>query len=395
MKRLIIFLFAGALGVAMLLSGLAVDAWLHAEDPTLAQRESIFSLQNPGHALLGLGMALACGGIIGALYTAWGLASPSGLLGARWLRLAALQASAVVAIGAVLFSLSVSEAGHDHGDATHVHDTSHPHDEAMPHDDAMPHDASHPHDAMPAPTPGAANDTASSMHAHDAGAMASAATQSAPDDAAPQAHAPHEAAPQAHAPHEAAPPPVAEMHAPSTADGHNHDHTTGADPTLSADETACGERFVEEVRAATARFEDFDVAVAEGYVKSTPGKIVAHYHNWAYSRDGKILDPSRPEDLMYVSTPDGMRLAGVMFLMDRPDVPGPRFCGSTPVWHTHDNICFSTTTGAVTGIAVGGACPAGSILYIPPEMLHVWLVPNPNGPFDEHMDPIALLRHFR
>ena len=36
MKRLIAFLFAGALGVALLLAGLAIDAWLHAEDPTLA-----------------------------------------------------------------------------------------------------------------------------------------------------------------------------------------------------------------------------------------------------------------------------------------------------------------------------------------------------------------------
>jgi hypothetical protein len=41
-----------------------------------------------------------------------------------------------------------------------------------------------------------------------------------------------------------------------------------------------------------------------------------------------------------------------------------------------------------------GKCPAGSILFVPPDMMHVWLVPNPNGQFDEQMDPQYLLGLF-
>jgi hypothetical protein len=73
--------------------------------------------------------------------------------------------------------------------------------------------------------------------------------------------------------------------------------------------------------------------------------------------------------------------------------------GPLTVWHQHSNICFDD----VTGIAVAfvddpsasaseksGSCPRGSTHKTTPQMLHVWLIDNPDGPFASTMAPDVL-----
>jgi hypothetical protein len=83
MRRTAAFLGAGLLGVVALLTGLAIDSYLHAKDPTLAHREGLFSVTNPGHVLLGIGIALVVVGVVGAAYTTlpYGVWVRRGLLG--------------------------------------------------------------------------------------------------------------------------------------------------------------------------------------------------------------------------------------------------------------------------------------------------------------------------
>src|SRR5947207_16004978 len=78
MRRTAAFLSAGLLGVVALLGGLALDSYLHARDPSLAHREGIFTLGNPGHVLLGIWLGLVVLGLVGAAYTS----RPSGV----WVR---------------------------------------------------------------------------------------------------------------------------------------------------------------------------------------------------------------------------------------------------------------------------------------------------------------------
>ena len=56
-----------AVGVLLQLAGLALDAVLHAADPTLASREGVFALGNPGHLLFAAGLGLTVLGVSMAL----------------------------------------------------------------------------------------------------------------------------------------------------------------------------------------------------------------------------------------------------------------------------------------------------------------------------------------
>src|SRR5215472_11113744 len=69
MRRNTAFVYAGLAGVVALLGGLALDSYLHARDPSLAHREGVFTLTNPGHLMLGIGIALVVVGVLGVAYT--------------------------------------------------------------------------------------------------------------------------------------------------------------------------------------------------------------------------------------------------------------------------------------------------------------------------------------
>src|SRR5437879_12143383 len=96
MRRTVAFLAAGLLGVVALLTGLSLDSYLHARDPSLAHREGIFTLTNPGHVLLGIGIGLVVVGVVGAAYTSlpYGVWVRRGLLAGA---LALLAASGEIA----------------------------------------------------------------------------------------------------------------------------------------------------------------------------------------------------------------------------------------------------------------------------------------------------------
>jgi hypothetical protein len=202
-------------------------------------------------------------------------------------------------------------------------------------------------------------------------------------------------------------------HAHAAADGHAHAHMDGASSlrtgssalpgvthdhgealAITQEELEAAWRLVRDVQEGTARFEDIEAALREGYRQVTGAfEGMAHFLHYGYWRDGRVLDPARPESLMYVQLPDGgWKLVGVMFLM--PDgTPGPRIGGPLTAWHAHDNLCASPVTLQITAFASeGGRCPLGSIsLGKTPEMMHVWVIDNPYGVFSDDMDPKELL----
>lgn len=100
------------------------------------------------------------------------------------------------------------------------------------------------------------------------------------------------------------------------------------------------------VRAATAKYHDVSVAIADGYLPTDecaelPGVGGMGYHYVNPALFGMALDPLRPAILLYVPTDDGIRLGGVEYAWidadqdlatadDRPSLFGVPFDGPMP-----------------------------------------------------------------
>lgn len=278
-------------GALLLLVGLNRDARMHAQDPTLAAREGVFTLANPAHGLFAAGLALV---VLGTLFflAANVVRQASTPRGIRWI--SGVMAGLLVLLSLGTFTTAVRGSGHD---------------------------ARHDHGMAPAQV-----------------------GMGMPADATPA-------------------------------------------------QRLAAEELLAEVRAGAQRLADVQVAVAEGYRQTTPYRFgrwgPAHFTNPAYRRDGQMLDPSRPESLVYMKLPDSrIVLLGVMFTA--PSGEGPRPGGPITVWHVHDNLCL-TATGTVARPAGPGQCPEGAFFVgAIVEMMHIWTFDNPDGPYAQSLSRQAI-----
>jgi hypothetical protein len=152
--------------------------------------------------------------------------------------------------------------------------------------------------------------------------------------------------------------------------------------------TAAQQAEAENVLAATLyylpRWSDYRVAEAEGWHSIGDGATgFEHFVNGATKGDGKILDPTAPESLVY-STEGGKRtLVAAMFQLDRgttmADVPDTG--GALMQWHIHDNLCFTAEAKVAALRAPGAPCPEGLFIGGEEPMIHVWITSHKCGPF--------------
>src|SRR3712207_2901165 len=108
-------LWAAGAGSACQLAGFSWDAVLHKLDPELAARESVFSIANPSHALVVVGLGLTVLGVAWALYF-WGAERLRALPGSTGQAVAALVLVSLLAgTGGVALSTGGLTRSHDHG----------------------------------------------------------------------------------------------------------------------------------------------------------------------------------------------------------------------------------------------------------------------------------------
>jgi len=138
---------------------------------------------------------------------------------------------------------------------------------------------------------------------------------------------------------------------------------------------------------------DFSRAAGDGFRRMYGDEL--HYVNEAYVSDNRVLDPDRPEFLLYYETKSGRRLAAFMFLTRTPDERGPQVGGPLTVWHYHlwaKKRCLAHRLFVVGDPDGDGRCRAGELAQRSPEMMHVWLVDHPRGPFATDMSLTDELR---
>ena len=140
--------------------------------------------------------------------------------------------------------------------------------------------------------------------------------------------------------------------------------------------------------AFTDRYRDLSVAAADGYRVDGVAGNDFHAGNPEYQNDGLMLDPTRPENLIYGMGPNGPVLLGVMFETEGLRSDPPLTGGAALDWHRHEQVCFALTPSGLAGLVDPfGNCAAGS-LAIPTtnSMMHVWTLegaPTKFGDLDE------------
>ncbi len=158
------------------------------------------------------------------------------------------------------------------------------------------------------------------------------------------------------------------------------------------DQVAAAQRLYDQTLAAIQPFRDWHKAWAAGYRPGGPTSSPStHWMNDAYVRSGVVLDPSRPQGLVYANTHHGPVLLGAMFQMKQIGVFGPHPGGPLTAWHQHVNICVTPLGFEFSLMTPFAVCPIGAIDITVPAMLHVWIVDNPKGgPFAIDIDPAVV-----
>jgi hypothetical protein len=158
--------------------------------------------------------------------------------------------------------------------------------------------------------------------------------------------------------------------------------------TASEAHRKAAEDFRERCYQAAVRngWLDFQKGLADGYRIMFGDR--QHYAKWEFVRDGRVLDPDRPEFLMYYGTPQGKKLAGFMFLSDTPEGPGPQIGGPLTVWHWHTWTWKGCLREGLLSVGIAdkqGRCEDGEATHRSPEMLHLWLIDHRDGTFATNM----------
>jgi hypothetical protein len=294
------FLGLGMFGLAVLLAGLVLDATMHAANPDLAHQEGLFTLSNPGHLLLFVGLVEVVVGMVGATWT---------LLGLTMDRRRSRPAACLLLVGmAWITTLSVVVLS-------------------------------------PVAVAGSATDRAG--------------------------------------------------HVNTSAD--DHAHVVGSCSPTPA-QLGAAARLIADTRVGLARFAGLRAALAAGYAPFRRGREpLKHYFNPAYVTDGRVLDPTRPEGLLYALTARGPVLVAAVYLMNHAGEPGRAVGGCLTAWHAHSDFCSTNPArGMVSGLrASSGRCPRGQVPWAAPPMLHTWVVDIPGGPFAAHGAAKDVFRQLR
>jgi hypothetical protein len=160
------------------------------------------------------------------------------------------------------------------------------------------------------------------------------------------------------------------------------------DPRLTAAQRTAGSNLLVSTLQGMTPFPTVDAVVAAGYRSIGDAATgFEHFVNWTYFNDGIELDPGRIESIVIKVGPNGEKVvASGMYILNlgRSMADVPDIAGELTTWHNHTNLCWVPNGEGgmrLSGVTdANGNCRVGQNIVTPP-MLHVWLQPQPCGPF--------------
>jgi hypothetical protein len=155
------------------------------------------------------------------------------------------------------------------------------------------------------------------------------------------------------------------------------------------EQVAAAAQLYADTRSAILPYQDWHKAWTAGYRPGGNGLGGStHWMNQRYVDAGYVMDPARPQGLVYANSKHGPVLIGAMFQMKRLGQFGPDPGGPITAWHQHENICITPIGLEFSLMTPFATCPIGAIDISVSPMLHVWIVDNPKGgPFAVDIDP--------
>jgi hypothetical protein len=158
----------------------------------------------------------------------------------------------------------------------------------------------------------------------------------------------------------------------------------GGTPGVTPQQQAEAENLIAATLRDLPQWADPAYAEANGFKSIGDGGTgTEHLISQAFMDDDVILDPDRPESLVYNTEGGKRELVAAMYMTKRglPLADVPKLGGDLIQWHVHDNLCYNAQ-GRIGGLTdKNGNCPKGLVKPEETPMVHVWIEKHPCGPF--------------
>jgi hypothetical protein len=115
---------------------------------------------------------------------------------------------------------------------------------------------------------------------------------------------------------------------------------------LTSDDEARAAQIVRTLRDVLVKYQDYRIAIKEGFEPFHPEVPQPHYHftsKWRGFKAAFRFNPAEPTSLLYKKTPDGYELEGAMYTAPKrmsEERLNERVPLSIGQWHAHVNLCF-------------------------------------------------------
>jgi hypothetical protein len=158
---------------------------------------------------------------------------------------------------------------------------------------------------------------------------------------------------------------------------------------VTAEQAARATTLIRATQRDLPRYALTSTAFADGY-RSIGDEATGFEHWIKYSllNDGRVLDTTAPESLVYEVRGNVKTLVSAMFIANPgtplTDTTLVNYAGGLMQWHVHSNLCWATVNGVpkVVGVTnAAGVCSAGTLQPAGAPMVHVWIAPHVCGPF--------------